>query len=56
VRRHLANGVAVTARTGNDEGACTFVLMRLAGRARRRRVITTQLPKAISGLRVQPIG
>ncbi len=34
VRRHLANGVAVTARTGNDEGACTFVLTRLAGNVR----------------------
>jgi hypothetical protein len=34
VRRHLANGVPVTARTGSDEGACTFVLTRLAGNVR----------------------
>jgi multidrug efflux pump subunit AcrA (membrane-fusion protein) len=34
VRRHLANGVAVTARTGGEEGANTFVLARLAGNVR----------------------
>ena len=34
VRRHLANGVAVTARTGGDEAGSAFVLARLAGNVR----------------------
>jgi multidrug resistance efflux pump len=34
VRKHLGNGVAITARTGADEGGVTFVLARLAGNVR----------------------
>ncbi|HEY6598629.1 MAG TPA: hypothetical protein VIZ30_04925, partial [Pseudomonadales bacterium] len=34
VRRHLANGVAITARTGSDDGGMTFVLARLASNVR----------------------